>query len=130
VLMVCVLSVACHWKNASGQNIETMKIPYPDTSLAYKLEEAMIVSRYNLDSSYTLIYNIYKHSIRINYPFGMFQSAFFLGILHSFRGEYVSANKWFVTAISHSNITNHPVLNLCRAVNNIGNLLYFQGDYQ
>lgn len=128
--MLCVLSGAWYPGNVSGQDIETMKIPYPDTSLAYKLEEAMITSRYNLDSSYTLIHNIYTQSIALNYPFGMFQSALFLGILHSFRGEYVSANKWFITAISHSNITSRPVFHLCRAVNNIGNLLYFQGDYQ
>jgi signal transduction histidine kinase len=130
MVVLCLLFGAWYPGNVSGQNIETMSIPYPDTSLAYKLDEAMLVSRYNLDSSYSLIYNIYTQSIAQNYPFGMFQSALFLGILHSFQGEYVPANKWFITAISYSNITSRPVFHLCRAVNNIGNLLHFQGDYQ
>ncbi len=138
LILICSTSVVCSVRT-TAQYFEIAALRNPDYALSsaeyknelfYEITDAMDASKYNLDSNYHRIYKAYQESIKTGHHRNRFQSSLFLGILHSIKGEYHEAHKWFVKAIEYSYNTGNPLHHLCRAINNIGNIFYFQGDYQ
>jgi signal transduction histidine kinase len=104
----------------------------PENQQLYSLIKSTVrnSSPDNLDSSISVLRQMHTQSGDNAFYEGLFTSAFYLGILHTYKGEYDEARFWFYRSLFYSGKTIRAQGNTCRALNNIGNTYQFRGDYE
>jgi signal transduction histidine kinase len=113
-------------------------IPGPEPPPAFTQEEIVYqyiksgIARYSSDRDSALIsiLNGIEASRALKFVDGMFTGYFFLGIFNIYQGEYEAAKMWLEKAAEQAYASGKTVANVCRTLNNLGNVQHFRGDYQ
>ncbi len=103
----------------------------PDEKTAYyAIKDGAALYATNKDSAMSQILKGIEASEHLQFGEGVFTGYFLLGVLYIYQGDYETASTWLERAIQQASSSRKMATNLCRALNNLGNVQHFQGNYQ